>query len=106
MRVLPVVLLLALAACSPKPVEKPPVPTPKTVAGDFSRPLDARVASVSVIHDSAMLADAWATALTVLGVEVGMDLAARHGVAARFVEREGAGFIEAFSPALLGMIED
>ena len=27
---------------APKPVEKPPVPTPKTVAGDFSRPLDAR----------------------------------------------------------------
>ena len=77
-----------------------------TIDPRTGRPLDARVASVSVIHDSAMLADAWATALTVLGVEVGMDLAARHGVAARFVEREGAGFIEAFSPALLGMIED
>jgi uncharacterized membrane protein len=42
MRVLSLVLLVALAACSPKPVEKPPVPKPKAVVGDFSRPLDAR----------------------------------------------------------------
>ena len=42
MRAFAFVALAALAACSPKPVEKPPVPTPKTVVGDYSRPLDAR----------------------------------------------------------------
>jgi uncharacterized membrane protein len=42
MRVFAVAALAALAACSPKPVEKPPAPTPKTVVGDFSRALDAR----------------------------------------------------------------
>jgi thiamine biosynthesis lipoprotein len=77
-----------------------------TIDPRTGRPLDARLASVSVIHDSAMLADAWATALTVLGVESGMELAARHGVAARFVERDDARFIETLSPALRGMIED
>ena len=43
MRAFAVVALVALAACSPKPVAKPPAPPPpKPVVGDFSRPLDAR----------------------------------------------------------------
>jgi uncharacterized membrane protein len=42
MRAFSIMALVALAACSPKPVEKPPVPAPKTVVGDYSRPLDAR----------------------------------------------------------------
>ena len=42
MRVFAVIALVLLAACSPKPVEKPPAPPPKTVVGDFSRPMDAR----------------------------------------------------------------
>ena len=56
--------------------------------------------SVSVIHKSAMLADAWATALTVLGPEDGLALAAAEGLAARFV-----GDMERLSPALLQMLE-
>ena len=43
MRAFAVIALVALAACSPKPVAKPPpAAPPKTVVGDFSRPLDAR----------------------------------------------------------------
>jgi len=43
MRALPFILLFAAAACSPKPAATPPpAPAPKTVVGDFSRPLDAR----------------------------------------------------------------
>ena len=57
--------------------------------------------SVSVIHQSAMLADGWATALTVLGVEQGMALAVREGLAARFVSDE-----ERLSPALSAMLEN
>lgn len=49
-------------------------------------------ASVSVIHDNAALADAWATALTVLGPAVGYDLAQREGIAALFVGRSNGGF--------------
>jgi thiamine biosynthesis lipoprotein len=56
--------------------------------------------SVSVIHKSAMLADAWATALTVLGPREGLALAADQGLAARFVTDE-----ERLSPALLEMLE-
>lgn len=56
--------------------------------------------SVSVIHASAMLADAWATALTVLGVREGLDLAMREGLAARFVDDR-----EHITPALAEMLE-
>jgi len=43
MRALSFLLLCALAACSPKPAASPPpAAPPKTVVGDFSRPLDAR----------------------------------------------------------------
>ncbi|ATE67333.1 FAD:protein FMN transferase [Rhizorhabdus dicambivorans] len=56
--------------------------------------------SVSVIHPSAMLADAWATALTVLGPEDGLATAKREGLAARLVADR-----ELLSPALLAMLE-
>ncbi|NYT40794.1 FAD:protein FMN transferase [Sphingomonas sp. R-74633] len=67
------------------------------------RPLKNRVASVSVLHPRCMLADAWATALSVLGPE-GMALAEREGLAAHMVVREGNGFAEHLSPALDGML--
>nr|WP_137862573.1 FAD:protein FMN transferase [uncultured Sphingomonas sp.] len=67
------------------------------------RPLDNGVASVSVFHASCMLADAWATALAVLG-PAGMALAESEGLAAHMVVREGAGFSEHVSPALHAML--
>lgn len=56
--------------------------------------------SVSVIHASAMLADAWATALTVLGPDEGLALATREKLAARLVADR-----EILSPALVDMLE-
>ncbi|MCW2285992.1 thiamine biosynthesis lipoprotein [Rhodoblastus acidophilus] len=52
-------------------------------------PLVNDLASVSVLADSAMVADAWATALMVRGVEAGVTLARRMGLEAIFVT--GAG---------------
>ncbi len=49
-------------------------------------------ASVSVVHDNAAMADAWATALTVLGPVAGHELAEREGVAALFVMRSDTTF--------------
>lgn len=65
-------------------------------------PVANGVASVSVIHESCMDADAWATALMVLGVEAGPALAAERGLAARFINEEGG---ETLSPALLAMLD-
>jgi len=54
-------------------------------------PVTNRLASVCVLHPSAARADAWATALMVLGREHGLALARRHGLAALFIERDAAG---------------
>ena len=52
-------------------------------------PLMSTLTSVSVICTSCMYADAWATALLVLGVERGSQLAKAQGLSAIFVLREG-----------------
>lgn len=48
-------------------------------------PVPWRGFSVSVLHPEAALADAWATALSVLGPEDGLELAERLGLSAVFV---------------------
>lgn len=67
------------------------------------RPLENRVASVTVLHPSCMMADAWATALSVLGPD-GMALAEREELAAHMVMRDGDGFAEHLSPPLQAML--
>ncbi len=55
--------------------------------------------SVSVIHPSAAEADAWATALFVMGEEEGLAVAARSGLVARFVESPKSGMSRGRSTA-------
>ena len=57
-------------------------------------PVRHGLASVTVLADSAMLADAHATAITVLGPDAGYDYAARHNLAALLVERQQQGWRE------------
>lgn len=52
------------------------------------RPVTHQTASVTVLTQNAMLADAWATALLVLGRERGMEIAKRQKLAALFIDRE------------------
>lgn len=70
-----------------------------------SAPITNDVASVSVLHAQAMMADAWATAITVLGPEKGMALATREGLAVLLIRREGDGGREYMTPALAAMLE-
>jgi thiamine biosynthesis lipoprotein len=64
-----------------------------TIDPRTGRPVTHRLASVTVIHpESAALADAWATALDVLGPDEGLALAERQGLAAYFLVRTDAGF--------------
>lgn len=67
------------------------------------RPITHGLASVSVLHADCMLADAWSTALTVLGTEQGLACAREHGLAALFVQRALHGWAEHLSPALEAM---
>lgn len=55
------------------------------------KPVERAAVSVSVIAGDAMRADAWATALTVLGATDGFDVARHRGLAARFVHRGADG---------------
>jgi thiamine biosynthesis lipoprotein len=52
-------------------------------------------ASVSVVHVEAAVADAWATALSVLGPEQGLAVAERENLAAFFLVRDGKGGFDA-----------
>jgi FAD:protein FMN transferase len=67
------------------------------------RPVAHGVASVSVLHAECMLADAWSTALTVLGVEEGLQLAERENLAALFIVRRANGFEEHMSAAFAAL---
>ncbi|MDF0488258.1 FAD:protein FMN transferase [Sphingomonas sp. H39-1-10] len=62
------------------------------------------VTSLSVLHPSAMIADAWASALTVLGPAAGAALAEREGLAVRCVYRAEGGAREWLSPVLRAML--
>jgi len=67
-------------------------------------PITHDLASVSVLHPQCMLADGLATALMVLGLEQGMQLARRMRLPALFVTREGQGVREHLSPAMQDML--
>ena len=76
-----------------------------TIDPRTGRPVNHALA-VSVIHRSAMLADAWATALSVVGPADFLALADQHGLAARALIRTPGGVRELLSPALQTMIAD
>ena len=50
-------------------------------------PVDHTTVSVTVLADTAMVADGWATALNVLGLDEGLKLANERGLAALFIRR-------------------
>ena len=70
-----------------------------TIDPRSGRPVTQAAAAVSVVARDAMHADAWATALTVMGAEEGFAFAERKGLAARFVVRSAAGPVETMTPA-------
>lgn len=58
------------------------------------RPIIHRLASVTVVHESAGMADGWATALNVAGPDVGMQLAEQEQLAVFMIVRADDGFYE------------
>lgn len=63
-----------------------------TIDGRTGKPVEHSLASVSVLHKSVAMADAWATALTVLGAEQGLALAEKYNLAAYFIVRTDMGY--------------
>jgi thiamine biosynthesis lipoprotein len=68
------------------------------------RPIPYRGFSVSVVHPDATLADAWATALGVLGPEDGFQLAEEQGLAALFSWRDQERLNTRTTAALAGRV--
>ncbi|MEM6384514.1 MAG: FAD:protein FMN transferase [Pseudomonadota bacterium] len=52
------------------------------------RPITHKTASATVLADNAMLADAWATAMLILGRGRGLEIADENGIGVLFVERD------------------
>lgn len=61
-------------------------------------PVRSHGLAVSVIHPRAAVADAWATALAVLGPEEGLAVAREHGIAALFVVQSGDTLLSQATP--------
>ncbi len=55
--------------------------------GTTGRPVTHKTASATVLTDNAMLADAWATAMLVLGSERGLEIANDRDLAVLFIDR-------------------
>jgi len=67
-------------------------------------PIDHGLASVSVLAETALAADAWSTALMVLGTEAALALAAAQGLSVLLIERAGDGFVSHRTGAFLDMM--
>jgi len=62
-------------------------------------PVQHALASVTVLHGESMLADAWATALMVMGPDAGWTFATQNDMAALLVWHDGSGFARRMTPA-------
>jgi thiamine biosynthesis lipoprotein len=67
------------------------------IDGTTGRPITHNTASVTVLAESAMLADGWATALLALGQERGMSISERLGLAVLFITRDSTSGDDAFT---------
>jgi thiamine biosynthesis lipoprotein len=77
-----------------------------TLDGRTGRPVDNGVASVTVLADTALYADAMATALTVMGPAEGPAFAEALNIAAAFVVRGEDGMTETLTPAFTAMLNE
>lgn len=69
-------------------------------------PVEHTLASVSVLHESAMMADGLATAMTVLGPKEGIAFAEAQELAVFFLVRTDDGVREVMTPAFKAILEE
>ncbi|MBN1482832.1 FAD:protein FMN transferase [candidate division KSB1 bacterium] len=70
-----------------------------TIDPRTGRPITHNVASVTVIYTSCMMADAYATAINVLGLEQGMMLAEKENLPVLMIVKTENGFVEKKTPS-------
>jgi len=77
-----------------------------TIDPRTGKPITHKLASISVLSDTTMEADALATALNVLGEEAGFQLAEQQKIAALFIIKTEQGFTEKPSTAFLPYLKE
>ena len=78
--------------------EKDGVRYSHTIDPTTGKPITHKLASVTVIHESCMTADAMATAIDVLGPEKGYELALKENLPVFMIVRGEHGFVEEMTP--------
>ena len=68
-------------------------------------PVRHDLVSVTVVHESAMVADGWATALVILGMPAAREVAEQQSLAVYFIQRDGEDFIASHSSAFEPYLE-
>lgn len=79
---------------------------PHILDGRTGRPVDTGLTSVTVFHARALQADAFATALTVMGPDEGFAYAEAMGLNAQFVRHTPGGMTEQFTGAFAAMMDE
>ena len=69
------------------------------------RPVVHDLVSVTVVHPSCMLADAWATALAVMGEKRAMTVAQEQALAVYFIRRVGDELVHSHTPLFSGYLD-
>ena len=75
-----------------------------TIDPRTAKPITHKLASVTILHESAMTADALATAVNVMGPVKGMEFVEKHNIAAFMVVKTDDGFAEVSSSRFQQMI--
>jgi thiamine biosynthesis lipoprotein len=70
-----------------------------TIDPTTGHPITHKLAAVSVLHNSCMLADAYATAFMVMGPQNAMEFAKKHDIAIYMLVKGEHGFVPISSPA-------
>ncbi len=76
-----------------------------TIDPRSGEPIRHGLASVTVLDRDCMAADAWSTALGVMGAEQGLKYANQHDLAALFINRSKDGFEEHMSASLASLLQ-
>lgn len=76
-----------------------------TISPTTGKPITHRLASVSVIAETATMADGFSTAISVLGPELGYKFAQENGIAAYIIMKTDSGFESKYSDSFNAYLE-
>ena len=85
--------------------EKDGVRYSHTINPKTGKPITHKLASVTVVHEECMIADAYATAINVLGIEKGMQLAEKENLPVLMLIKSKDGFIEKMTPSFEAILK-